>query len=294
MGCFKKVTAKTPEDAASEGLSSMTAFFKPVPRPAPAPPVNKRGRRALTAGLRSFQVVPKSPGGTQMIADKMKLFDHMVQLARRTTSDKVELCPSGFLDVQINNRREVEQSRRILNPRERDYVMGAIMVAAGGSGGTINQPKRKLDAMIGIRGHCCFLNDEKHLKSLTGQLDLAESIAEYTRASVAAKKSKKEADVSGLFDLGPAALLKLREKSGDVTKITKKEMCAIASRYFSVALEEKNKKELLVAALQAQIAARPGVLPACVLDAAAIAAAAVVAATATAAAAADSDYEGEE
>ena len=79
-----------------------------------------------------------------------------------------------------------------------------------------------------------------------------------------------------------------------MTKITKKEMCAIASRYFSVALEEKNKKELLVAALQAQIAARPGVLPACVLDAAAIAAAAVVAATATAAAAADSDSEGED
>jgi len=41
MGRFKKVTAKTPEDAASEGLSSMAAFFKPVPRPAPAPPVNK-------------------------------------------------------------------------------------------------------------------------------------------------------------------------------------------------------------------------------------------------------------
>ena len=47
-----------------------------------------------------------------------------------------------------------------------------------------------------------------------------------------------------------------------------------------------------MAALQARIAARPGVLPACVLDAAAIAAAAVVAATATAAAASDSDSEG--
>ena len=67
----------------------------------------------------------------------------------------------------------------------------------------------------------------------------------------------------------------------------------MASRYFSVTLEENNKKELLVAALKAQIAARPGVLPACVLDAAAIAAAAVVAAIATAAAAADSDSEGE-
>ena len=172
--------------------------------------------------------------------------------------------------------------------------MGAIMVAAGGSEGTINQPKRKFDAVIGIRGHSCFMNDEKDLKLMTGQLDLAESIAEYTRANVPAKKSKKEAKVSGLFDLGPTTLLKLREKSGDVTKITKKEMCAIASRYFSVALEENNKKELLVAALKAQVAARPGVLPACVLDDAAIAAAAVVAATATAAAAADSDSEGKD
>ena len=59
------------------------------------------------------------------IADKMKLFDHIVQLARHTTSDKVELCPSGFLDVQINDQREVEQSRRILNPRERGCVIGA-------------------------------------------------------------------------------------------------------------------------------------------------------------------------
>ena len=68
----------------------------------------------------------------------------------------------------------------------------------------------------------------------------------------------------------------------------------IASRYFSVALEENNKKELLVAALKAQIAVRPGVLPACVLDAAAITAAVVVTTTATAAAAADSDSEGED
>jgi len=66
-------------------------------------------------------------------------------------------------------------------------------------------------------------------------------------------------------------------------------MCAIARRYFSVALEEKNKKDRFVAALQAQIDARPGVLPACVLDAPA-----VVAATATAAAAADSNSEGED
>ena len=55
--------------------------------------------------------------------------------------------------------------------------------------------------MIGIRGHSWFMSDQKHLKSLTGQLDLAESIAEYTRANVAAKKTKKEADVSSAADL---------------------------------------------------------------------------------------------
>ena len=76
MGCFKKVTAKTPEDAASEGLSSMTAFFKPVPRPAPAPPVNKRGRRAAVihaSGRKAAPTVapfigPQPPTAAQMTA----------------------------------------------------------------------------------------------------------------------------------------------------------------------------------------------------------------------------------
>ena len=58
MGRFKKVTAKTPEDAASEGLSSMAAFFKPVPRPAPAPPVNKRGRRAAVTRAGGRKAAP--------------------------------------------------------------------------------------------------------------------------------------------------------------------------------------------------------------------------------------------
>ena len=36
----------------------------------------------LTAGLASYQRVPKSPGGTLMIKDNLKLFDHMVGFAR--------------------------------------------------------------------------------------------------------------------------------------------------------------------------------------------------------------------
>ena len=76
MGRFKKVTAKTPEDAASEGLSSMAAFFKPVPRPAPAPPVNKGGRRAAVTrpgGRKAAPTVapfigPQPPTAAQMTA----------------------------------------------------------------------------------------------------------------------------------------------------------------------------------------------------------------------------------
>jgi len=42
----------------------------------------EKAQAPLTAGLRGFQVVPNSPGGTQMTADKMELFDHIVRLVR--------------------------------------------------------------------------------------------------------------------------------------------------------------------------------------------------------------------
>ena len=58
MGRFKKVTAKTPEDAASEGLSSMAAFFKPVPSPAP---VNKGGRPAAVTRAGGRKATPTVP-----------------------------------------------------------------------------------------------------------------------------------------------------------------------------------------------------------------------------------------
>ena len=57
----------------------------------------EKAQAPLTAGLRSFQVMPKSTSGKHMIADKMELFDHMVRLARRTTSGKVELRPPQLL-----------------------------------------------------------------------------------------------------------------------------------------------------------------------------------------------------
>ena len=67
-------------------------------------------------------------------------------------------------------------------------------------------------------------------------------------------------------------------KPGDISKLKKKEMCSIAIRYFSTALEEKTKKGPLVDALTALVTARPEVLTSVVLDVALGAIAAAVAA----------------
>ena len=189
------MTAKTPEGAASEGLSPMAAFSKSVPRPAPVPPVNKGGRRAAV-----------------------------------THADGQEAAPtaSPFIGPQ---------------PPTAAQMTPAATAAPG-----LSKPASAVAAAV---------------------------------ADVPLDATEK------------AAVLKAPIKEGQV-RLCQQEMCAIASRYFSVALGEKNKKGLLVAALQAQIDARRGMLPVCVLDAAAITAAAVVAATAaaTAAAAAEGDSEG--
>jgi len=56
----------------------------------------------LTAGLASYQRVPKSPGGTLMIKDNLKLFDHMVGFARRQAVPGEQLVPSAAVgDVEM-------------------------------------------------------------------------------------------------------------------------------------------------------------------------------------------------
>ena len=97
------------------------------------------------------------------------------------------------------------------------------------------------------------------------QLDLAKSVAVIKQAEAQAKRAKKEAAVFGLFECGPAATLKLRSKGGDVTKLFKSEMCAIAHRYLATDLDGKLKVPALAAALQALITARPHALPAMAL-----------------------------
>jgi len=65
-----------------------------------------------------------------------------------------------------------------------------------------------------------------------------------------------------LQDQATAALAKLNAKSGDVTKLQKKEICAISFRFFGTILKEAATKSNLVTALQGLVAAQPDVLAA--------------------------------
>ena len=226
--------------------------------------------------------------GTLMIKDNLKLFDQMVGFARRQAVPGEQLVPSaavGDVEMRPDTKEEPGGQRcSVLNPSEQDYTLGAIMKAAGGDGGLIAGPKRKLDAIAAVRGHSGLLNDEKCLRRLRAQLDLAQSVSEIKSQERLAKKAKTEAATGELFDVAPRALTKLRSKGGDVTKLFKNEVHAIAYRYFATTLDGKLKSGYLAAALEELIKSRPGVLDAVVLEAKAAGVAAVGAVVAGAAA----------
>jgi len=85
----------------------------------------------ITAGLASFMVPPKIPGGGLMIKDRGQLFDQMARLAHRTTAEGVDLAPSAFLDVAMGE----DQARVTLNSTPQDYTMGAIIGSGRRSSG---------------------------------------------------------------------------------------------------------------------------------------------------------------
>ena len=191
-----------------------------------------------------------------MIEDLEARFEHAIRFTRRMTDNSVALVPSSHLAVEMRC-----DQKDILNPSIQDYTAGAMMKAAGGSGAQTNAPKRKMDALAGIRGHSGLLNDPGRMKRLKEQNDLAQSLSCIQRAQQHAKKAKKEADVAGLFDKAPCALLKLEKKNLDASKLTKDEICSIAHRCFATTLDKSQKKPKLVDELNGLVAKHPQVLP---------------------------------
>ena len=147
-----------------------------------------------------------------MIKDNLKLFDHMVRFARQQAVPGEQLVPSaavGDVEMRPDTKEEPGGQRcSVLNPSEQDYTLGAIMKAAGGGGGLIAGPKRNLDAIAAVRGHSGFLNDEKCIKRLRAQLDLAWSVSEIKSQERLAKKAKTDAATGELFDVAPRVLAK--------------------------------------------------------------------------------------
>ena len=111
-----------------------------------------------------------------------------------------------------------------------------------------------------MNSHCCHANSEQRMARMQRQLELAASIAEIERinAHEKAKEKKKKQELHG--EIAPAALKKLEANSNDASKLTVKEMDAIAYTYFMNAVL-KGKKPEKVRGLQTLIRTHSDVMP---------------------------------
>jgi hypothetical protein len=204
--------------------------------------------KSVNRGLSFFQLKPEGLKGEA-------LFDHMAGYAR-THAGSCEITPSAYLDVEMST-----DQKRILNPSAQDLTMRELMKDAGGDGASLKLGKRKLDNLgVTIKSYSCIANDPERVKRLRSALELAASVAEISRVSKDSKAAKKTQATNALHDAAPEALMKLQAKGNDIGKITKKDIVAIALRYFGSALNETPAKSLLIVSLKALIAARPQVL----------------------------------
>ena len=176
---------------------------------------------------------------------------------------------SRYLGVEISDSNRAVlavDDKTILTKRE-------IMRDAVGTGATMKLAARKLDSLGRIKAHSSMTNDESNLAKLKSHCMLAQSIAEIKAGDKAATEEKKPKELRDLLVMlaGPANS-KLAAKNGDLTKITKREICAILLVYYGTSVEEgKYAKQALVDMLSAKIEAGPEniVIPAATAAAAA-------------------------
>jgi hypothetical protein len=214
-------------------------------------------------GLVTFQLHPSRNG--KKVFSGLDLFEHMVKRARCSVPEHVRHVPSAHLDIEYST---VQQE--LLNPTPQDYMMHAIMAQAHGAGAQQQLAKRKLDALGNLGGACGLANDGPRLQRLHAQLELANSLAEITKANANEAAAKKSQLTTELVGLAPEAILKLAEKGGEVDKLTKNEIRSIAFVHFGGAvLKEADKKDGLVDALGKLMAAQPSIIPALTAAAAA-------------------------
>ena len=168
--------------------------------------------------------------------------------------------PSKHLDLEISNSNchilATTASMLIKNAE----VKRSILKDAGGDGPTQKLATRKLNAIGIIKAHCGIVNDDATLAKMKRQLELAKSISEINVAEKKQAEKKRESETQELIQAGPDAVKKLLSKGRDVSKLIKKEICAVLLTCFGVFENEKNKKPLLVSALENKIREFPNAL----------------------------------
>ena len=178
------------------------------------------------------------------------------------------MSPSRYLGVEISDSNRAVltvDDKTIMTKRE-------IMRDSIGTGATMKLAARKLDNLGRIKAHSSMTNDESNLAKLKNQCLLAQSIAEIKTGDKAAAEEKKSKELRDLVMLAGPANSKLAAKNGDLTKITKREICAILLVYYGTRVEEgKHAKQALIDMLSAKIEASPEniVIPAAAAAAAA-------------------------
>ena len=82
--------------------------------------------------------------------------------------------------------------------------------------------------MMGFfKSHLGLINSEDALARKTNQVMLAKLVAAIQKAEVDTARKKKSTADSSLWEMVPAAKIKLAAKDNNANKLTKKEKCAL-------------------------------------------------------------------
>ena len=150
----------------------------------------------------------------------------------------------------------------IISPSIHDLTVKAILKDAGGEVATKRLAQRKLNNAGAITNHCRLQISPARIKKLLSALELTASLAEINALTTSNKESEKCKADTELMDISPATLVKFYSDKikQDVSKLTKKEICALSLRFFGVLHKESNPKPWLISALQGLITSQPAVL----------------------------------
>ena len=109
-----------------------------------------------------------------------------------------------------------------------------------------------------INSHSRIVNTPEILAKMTNQMQMSKSLAEIRTIETTVTVDKKKIYTDSLILLAPSAKIKLASNSGDVMKLTKKEMCSLLLASYNTLIEDnKYNKQRLAGMLSEKIRADP-------------------------------------